>query len=308
MILSAQQKLTPSLPDPSHPIRVVANHNATIIVQDKNAQIFRCVARKKLGTVVAGDWVQIEKQANGHAAIVSIAPRSGVLQRPDRWGNLKPVASNLTRLLIVSAVKPGIDTLLIDSYCSAVERAGIEPGFIINKADILDEKTHNEVAALLDDYRRIGYQVALFSSKQAADTAELMPLLHAQTSVLVGQSGVGKSSIVNRILPDKAIRTGVLSAASGQGGHTTTATTLYNLKNGGCLIDSPGVREFSLGKISPAELSRTFREFVSYAGSCRFNNCVHNNEPECAVQQAIAEQKIAASRYRSYLTLLEKNT
>lgn len=291
-----------------HPLRVVANHNATIIVQDENQQVFRCVARKKLGTVVAGDWVQIQKQATGHAAVVSIAPRQGVLQRPGRRNALKPVAAHLTHLLIVSAIKPGIDTLLIDSYCCAAERANIQPVLLINKSDMLDKTELNTLTEMLDSYHRIGYPAALLSAKHAIGMTPLFALLQDHTSVLVGQSGVGKSSIVNRILPDKAIRTSALSMTNGQGGHTTTATTLYNLDGGGCLIDSPGVREFTLMHITQIELSRAFKEFTAYSQHCRFSNCIHNNEPGCAVKQALGSGDITTSRYQNYLTLLEKST
>jgi len=295
-------------PDKQHCFRVVANYSASIVVQDETSIAFRCVAREKLGAMVAGDWVEVENQPNGPAAIVSIAPRGSVLERPDRRGELKPVAANLTRLVIVSATTPGIDTLLIDSYCCAAERAGIEPVLLINKSDLLDPMQLASVTDMIDDYRRIGYHTLLTSALLEDSADELNSLFGGHTSVLVGQSGTGKSSIVNRILPDKSIRTATLSRTTGQGGHTTTATTLYNLESGGCLIDSPGVRGFALGKIAQAALAQTFREFHDYALNCRFGNCIHKNEPECAVQQAVADHDIATSRYRSYLELLELNT
>ena len=293
--------------DNQHSFRVVANHNTSIVVQDEKGTAQRCVARKKLGTLVAGDWVEVEKQSTGPGAIVSIAPRSSVLERPSRRGDLKPVAANLTRLVIVSAIRPGIDTLLIDSYCCAAERAGIEPVLLINKSDLLDRVQLASVTDMLDGYRRIGYRSQLISARQVDSVDELNPLLRDQTSVLVGQSGTGKSSIVNRILPDKSIRTAVLSQATGLGGHTTTATTLYNLECGGCLIDSPGVRGFALGQIAQTTLAHTFREFADHSVKCRFHNCIHKNEPGCAVQQAVADHHITTGRYRSYLALLELN-
>ncbi len=295
-------------PDNQHCYRVVANHNASIVVQDENGAAFRCVARKKLGTVVAGDRVEVERQPTGPAAIVSFAPRNSVLERPNRRGELKPVAANLTRLVIVAATRPGIATLLIDSYCCAAERAGIEPVLLMNKSDLLDTEQHACVAKLLNEYHHIGYHSLLISTLQEDSADELKSLFGGHTSVLVGQSGTGKSSIVNRILPDKSVRTAALSRATGLGGHTTTATTLYNLESGGCLIDSPGVRGFALGRIAQTALAQTFREFHDYALNCRFGNCIHKNEPECAVQQAVADHHIATSRYRSYLELLELNT
>jgi len=294
-------------PDKQFSFRVVANHNASIVVQDEKGTAQRCVVRKKLGTLVAGDWVEVERQATGPGAIVSIAPRSTVLERPGRRGDLKPVAANLTRLVIVSASKPGIDTLLIDSYCCAAELAGIEPVLLINKSDLLDRAQLKSVTDMLDDYRRIGCHSQLISARQVDSVGELNLLLRGHTSVLVGQSGTGKSSIVNRIMPEISVRTAELSQATGQGGHTTTATTLYKLECGGYLIDSPGVRGFALGQIAQSELAHTFREFVDYSANCRFHNCIHKNEPGCAVQQAVADQHITTSRFRSYLALLELN-
>lgn len=295
-------------PDPQHTTRVVANHSASVVVQDENGSTFRCVARRKLGVIVAGDWVEVERQATGRSAIVSIAPRSSVLERPGHRGELKPVAANLTRLVIVTAIEPGIDTLLIDSYCCAAERAGIEPAVLVNKSDLLDPAQLASVSDMLDDYHRIGYRGQLVSAIKGDSVDDLDSLLRGHTSVLVGQSGTGKSSIINRIMPDKLIRTADLSQATGLGGHTTTATTLYNLDRGGCLIDSPGVRAFALEQISKAELADTFRDFVKYAANCRFHNCIHKSEPDCAVQQAVADHGIATSRYRSYLELLELNS
>ena len=288
--------------------RVVANHNATIVVQDESGLLQRCVARRKLGTIVAGDWVEIESQATGRAAIADVLPRSGVLERPTRRGEFKPVAANLSRLLVVSAPRPGIDTLLIDSYCAAAEIADIQPAIIINKSDLIRADDADEVENLLKDYRRIGYQCLLLNTLDNSHMDILSKLLSGETSVLVGQSGVGKSSIINCLLPEKSIRTGELSAATGLGGHTTTATTLYNLPGGGHLIDSPGVRDFALGTVSHLNLAKAFREFVDYAEGCRFSNCIHQNEPGCAVQQAVTDNFIARSRYQSYLKLMEKST
>ena len=286
------------------PFRVVANHNATIVVQNRDGKLFRCVARKKLGTIVAGDWVDIAQQSTGNATIETIAPRTGVLERPDHRGKPKPVAANLTRLLIVAAQRPGIDTLLIDSYIAAAERSQITPVLVINKADTLDDEMQAQIDTLFRDYRRIGYQCLLISAHAQLGVDELITTLIDQTAVLVGQSGVGKSSIVNCLLPDKSIRTGALSEATGLGGHTTTAATLYNLPAGGCLIDSPGVREFALGTIDPSMLADTFIEFAEFSDGCRFSNCIHQHEPGCAIQQAVSRQRIAGSRYENYLFLL----
>lgn len=241
---------------------------------------------------------------NGDAAIRSVAPRSSLLERPNRTGTLKPVAANLTQLVIVAAIEPGIQTHLIDSYCVAAERAGIQPTIAINKADLHKDERLEEIEQLIEIYRNIGMHCVLCKSKETDGVDALAHLLANNTSALVGQSGVGKSSIVNALLPRESVRTGALSQASGQGSHTTSTTTLYNLPSGGELIDSPGVREFTPHVPDSSELAHAFREFYEYARQCRFANCLHLNEPGCAVKIAVESHLIAPSRYASYLDML----
>ena len=284
----------------------MANHNATLLVQTDNGERLRCVARKQLGLLVAGDWVDIRLQPTGHASVVNLHPRHGVLNRNNHKGEAKPIATHLSAIVVVSAIQPSVDTLLIDSYCVAAKCANIEPIIIINKSDLKGPHRQQDIDTILNGYTALGYRCLLMSTSKPEDIDRLGQLMHRRTCVLVGQSGVGKSSIVNALLPDKNIRTTAVSQSTGLGNHTTTATTLYNLPRGGHLIDSPGVRDFSLGKISLKQLANGFIEFEEFKVHCRFGNCIHHNEPDCAVRKAFEEAKISPIRYNNYLKILKK--
>ncbi|HBR96059.1 MAG TPA: ribosome small subunit-dependent GTPase A [Gammaproteobacteria bacterium] len=286
--------------------RVIANHGARLLVRDAEGHIHRCVALKKLGLVVTGDAVEWQPQASGDARVTQLLPRQSLLQRPDRRGKLKPVAANLTRLVIVSAPEPGIDTLLIDQYIAAAEHANIEALIAVNKHDLLDAAQQDDVDALLNVYRSIGYETQCVSARSTSALAPLADTLSNHISILVGQSGVGKSSIVQQLFPDLDIQIGALSAASGSGAHTTTVTSWYDLPSGGALIDSPGVRQFAIDYLGPAELAVGFREIRETAVGCRFNNCTHLHEPNCAVRAAVDAKHISAERYANYCKLMRE--
>lgn len=286
--------------------RVIANHGARLLVRDAEGHIHRCVALKKLGLVVTGDAVEWQPQASGDARVTQLLPRQSLLQRPDRRGKLKPVAANLTRLVIVSAPEPGIDTLLIDQYIAAAEHANIEALIAVNKHDLLDAAQQDDVDALLNVYRSIGYETQCVSARSTSALAPLADTLSNHISILVGQSGVGKSSIVQQLFPDLDIQIGALSAASGSGAHTTTVTSWYDLPSGGALIDSPGVRQFAIDYLGPAELAVGFREIRETAVGCRFNNCTHLHEPNCAVRAAVDAKHISAERYANYCKLMSE--
>jgi ribosome biogenesis GTPase len=159
----------------------------------------------------------------------------------------------------------------------------------------------------MPEYEALGYTVIRTSCKTSPGIRDLQPALKNYTSILVGQSGVGKSSLINQLLPDLDIQTGALSTATGKGTHTTTSTMLYQFTGGGYLIDSPGVWEYGIWKLSNEELAAGFIEFKPWLGNCRFNNCVHATEPDCAIKQAVADGHIRDWRYQSYLRLLKQN-
>jgi ribosome biogenesis GTPase len=203
----------------------------------------------------------------------------------------------------VAAPQPAHDAFLIDRYLVAAELAGATPLVVINKSDLLDPQSADAPGDALREYAAIGYGTLLTSVREDSGIDKLAQILVNRTSILVGQSGVGKSSLINRLLPELDIQIGKLSDASGQGRHTTTATTLYHLPQGGNLIDSPGVRDFRLGETAPADLAHGYREFRPYLGLCRFQDCRHLSEPGCAVKAAMRKGVISERRLASYTQL-----
>lgn len=283
---------------------VIVNYGKQLLVEAADGSLVRCVARRKLERVVCGDRVAWLRNADGSGVVQAIQPRRTVLQRNTGARSVSPLAANLDQLLIAAAPQPGIDAFLLDKYTVASELAQLTPVIVINKSDLLAEPELQAVKALLAGYRAIGYHCLLTSARQNTGMDAFRACLQGRTSILAGQSGVGKSSLIRRLLPDLDIEVGRLSAASGQGRHTTTATTLYHLPGGGDLIDSPGVRDFHPGALPPGELGHGFREFRDYAGQCRFSDCLHNGEPGCAVEAALQSGHIDKWRMDSYRRLL----
>ena len=217
----------------------------------------------------------------------------------------RPLAANIDQIMIVAAPEPVPEPFLIDKYTVAAELAETKPVLVINKADLLDAAARSELKSTLADYVNAGYPVIYTSARENTGLEQLADRLAGKASILVGQSGVGKSSLIKRLLPELDIAIGRLSAASGQGRHTTTTTTLYHLPHGGDLIDSPGVRDFRLGQVDADALAAGFREFRPHLGHCRFNNCRHVSEPDCAIIAAATQGEISARRLDSYRRLLE---
>lgn len=215
------------------------------------------------------------------------------------------MASNIDQIIIVSAVLPTLSLNIIDRYLVICENAQIPALIVLNKIDLLSEQERAEVKKQLAIYEKIGYETLCLS----ADTGENMPALHRYlakgTSIFVGQSGVGKSSLINQLLPEVNALTGSISDVSGLGQHTTTASRLYHLEQGGNLIDSPGIREFGLWHLEPEQITQGYREFQSVLGTCKFRDCKHKDDPECALRAAVEQGKIDAVRFENYHRLLE---
>jgi ribosome biogenesis GTPase len=284
---------------------VIVNYGKSMLVEDAAGALHRCVARRSLGSIVCGDRVNWQATGNQEGVITAIAPRRSVLSRADGTDRQRPLAANIDQIMIVAAPEPVLEPFLVDKYTVAAELANAAPILVINKADLLDSAAHRELDFRLADYVGTGYPVIYTSARQNSGLEELSDRLAGNTSILVGQSGVGKSSLIKRLLPELDIAIGRLSEASGQGRHTTTTTTLYHLAHGGDLIDSPGVRDFHLGQVDPDTLAAGFREFRPHIGHCRFNNCRHVSEPDCAVIAAVEDGLISARRLESYRKLLE---
>ncbi len=288
--------------------RVVANFGARLLVRDQQGELQHCVALKKLGLIVTGDLVDWRREASGAARVTYLHPRSSLLERLDQRGKRKPVAANLTRLIVVGAIKPGVETLLIDQYCAAAELADITPIVVINKSDLLDMHSFPKQQRILKTYQKIGYEVALINTHDRNGILPLLKHLNGRVSMLTGQSGVGKSSIINRIFPDLNVRIGALSEASGSGAHTTTVSNWYDFGHNGALIDSPGVRQFSLEHLSQEELGKGFVEIKEASVRCKFNNCTHLHEPRCEVAHLVQQGLIASDRYKNYKKLMRSST
>jgi ribosome biogenesis GTPase len=270
----------------------------------QRGQLVRCHARANLTSLVTGDTVVWRPGAEGTGVIVARHERRTELLRPDNYGQLKPVAANIDQILLVIAPEPEPHANLIDRYLVAAEVTGIPPIILLNKAD-LPQARAPELVALLHTYEGLGYTV-LRTSANYPDTllSELGPWLQDRTSVFVGQSGVGKSSLIQKLLPEEDIRVGALSEGHRKGTHTTTTARLFHLPHGGRLVDSPGIREFGLWHITEEQLIDGFVEIRTLVGHCRFRNCRHQGEPGCALDAAVREGRLSPMRRTSFERIL----
>ena len=237
--------------------------------------------------------------------VTALLPRRSLLARPDRRGRLRPVAANLDWILVVTAADAPPDPGLLDRYLVAARAQGIRAALVVNKIDRLPSEQRCDLEARFAVYRAIGYPVIYTSASTGEGIDALRELIADGTGILVGQSGVGKSSLVKALLPDLDIRIAAVDA-TGHGRHTTTTSRLYHLPGGGELVDSPGVRDFALWHLDPRDLERGFVEFAPYVGQCRFSNCRHDREPGCAVAAAAERGEISPRRLASYRRLLHR--
>ena len=284
---------------------VIVNYGKNQLVETPSGDIINCVARRGLPQIVCGDEVEWLATGDSSGVIETIRPRRTVLHRANGSNGQRPLVANIDQVVIEAALEPALDYFLIDKYTVVAELSQTEPLIIINKSDLLQEQDRERINVLISEYRDIGYTTLLISARKNTGIKAFIANLSGKTSILVGQSGVGKSSLIKRLLPHRDIDVGKLSAASGLGKHTTTSTTLYHLPQGGRLIDSPGVRDFHLARVPDEELGHGFREFRPYLGQCRFNNCRHLSEPGCAIRAAVAEGHILERRMASYRKLIE---
>lgn len=271
--------------------------------------IYRCHIRRTIDSVVCGDNVLIslgdDSNDKLNGIIEAVKDRHSLLTRPDFYDGVKPVAANIDYVVIVSAVVPEFSAHIIDRYLVACEDIGITPLLVGNKIELASDEQKETIAATMQTYQSLGYKTLLTSCKSEQGLQELTDLLADRTSIFVGQSGVGKSSLINKILPDANEIVGEVSENSGLGQHTTTAAKLLHLPSGGDLIDSPGVREFGLWHIAPEKVTWGFIEFREYLGGCKFRDCKHKNDPGCIIRQAVEDGKISRARYDSYHRIID---
>ncbi len=280
--------------------RVITRHGHNLVIQEENHRYVHCLFRQNLGEVVSGDRVVWQPSQSQEGVVTALLPRATLLSRPDYSGRDKPLAANVSQLVLVLAPKPKPTGYLTDQYLIAAERIGLSAIIALNKADLLTDDEWRVFHQNFAHYEKIGYPVLHISAKQDHRLAPLQQHLQQHTSILVGQSGVGKSSLINALMPHRNIQEGKLSEASGLGRHTTSAATLYTLESGGEIIDSPGVRSFRLGKLSRQELEQGFPEFSSYLGHCQFSNCAHLSEPGCALVEAMENAEIDPDRLQNF--------
>jgi len=290
----------PSQLGPEQPGQVVANFGATLLVENEARHVFRCAARSNLGQIVCGDEVVWQSSGAEEGVISAIMPRRSLLARPTRHADSKPVAANTDLILIVVAPQPAIQTALIDRYFAAAELAGIEAQLVINKVDTLNAQGRTDLDRMLGCYAPIGYTTHFVSAHLGLGLAELRVALEGRTCVFAGQSGVGKSSLISYILPDLEIQVGRLTQASQLGRHTTTVSRLYHLPGTGAVIDSPGVRDFGLWHWEKNQILSGFKEFRPFVGGCKFSDCAHLHEPDCALRAAVRDGHISPQRLSNY--------
>lgn len=289
--------------------RIIAHYGVQVAVEalegEQTGQRFRCHRRANLEHLVTGDEVVWQPAAEAGTGVISaLLPRRSVLVRPDPYGKLKPVAANIDRILLVIAPEPTPSAELIDRYLIACEATGIRPVLVLNKADLMTADRAAALGELMAGFAALGYDTRTLSAH--GDTGDLRALVAGLTVVFVGQSGVGKSSLVNALLPDVAQKVHALSAGSKLGQHTTTTACWFDLPEGGALIDSPGIREFGVWHMDREQLLDGFIEFRPWLGQCRFRNCAHRQEPGCALRLAVDEGHIQPRRLASFQRLAEE--
>jgi ribosome biogenesis GTPase len=282
---------------------LVIAHLGQGIAVEASDKIILCQTRRRLDTVAVGDNVLWSQSAPDQGRIEEILPRRSLLARPSSGSKIRPVAANLDTVFIVFAVEPACDFLLLDQYLAVCENNTIAAALVLNKIDLaLSETIEKELL----NYQALGYPLYRVSVKTASGLNELKRALKDQVSILTGQSGVGKSSITNALIPDKSLRTNTLSETTKHGRHTTTAATLYHMPEGGDLIDSPGVAIFGLADLSEQQLAHGYREFQPLINNCQFNDCRHLIDKGCAVRLSAEQGDISMARYQRFLKLREK--
>lgn len=283
---------------------VITRFGRHALIEDTQGQEIHCSIRPALSSLVAGDRVIWQPEGKTQGVVLSIYPRQSILNRPDARGVLKPIAANITQIMITLAPVPAISWILLDSYLVMAETLHIKACIVLNKIDLPCETIKEK---LIQDYASLGYKVLFTSIQMRRDARDdLLQTLNHETSVFVGQSGVGKSSIISAILPHMDISTGAISDFSNLGRHTTSNSRLYRIAGDGHLIDSPGIRELGLWAISERTIAEGFCEFRPFLQQCQFRNCKHANTVGCAIIQATQSGKIKPSRYDNYLKLVEK--
>jgi len=288
---------------------VIASHGNRITIEDDDHCRWQCHTHRSQGRIVCGDRVQWEARGEGNAVVTARLPRTTELVRAGEHGKLQILCANIDQIVIVNdggRREGDIHLPLIDHHLVGAELIGIQAAIVINKLDLIDDDAMSVLEAQLEPYRRIGYPCLLVSARSGQNMDALHALLAGRSSIFVGESGVGKSSLINHFAPDQEARVGDLTADARHGRHTTTTACLYRLEPDGCIIDSPGVRAFTPCLTDAEQVATGFREFAPYLGQCRFRNCQHKGDAGCALDAAVAAGHIDASRLERYRALCQQ--
>lgn len=277
------------------------------IVESKIKGNFRLKGIRSTNPVAVGDRVEIIRNQEGTAFISAIEDRHNYIIRKSQ--NLSKqshiIAANVDQaFLIVTVNYPQTSTTFIDRFLASAEAYGVPVVLVFNKTDLLSEEERHYQDMMMTLYETVGYQCVAISAEKGDGVDTLLPLLHDKITLLSGNSGVGKSTLINRILPGVNLRTAEISDSHNTGMHTTTFSEMLLLPDGGYIIDTPGIKGFGTFNMEPEEISGFFKEIFRFSKDCRFNNCTHTHEPGCAVIKAVEDHYIAASRYQSYLSML----
>jgi len=288
--------------------RVLRVQGLVSIVEQQDGKTRQCATRRLLKSistdqrhvVAAGDMVWIRPEGDREGIIERVEPRHGVLSRTSRQRQHVIVANVDLLLIVASAAAPRLKPNLLDRYLVTAERAEIEPLICINKVDLVDPA---DLQPIVGVYSQLGYQVLLLSATEGWGIESLRELLRDRATAVAGQSGVGKSSLLNTLEPGLKLRVQTVSDESEKGRHTTTTAELLPLSGGGYMVDTPGIRQFQLWDVIPEEVAGFFRDLRPYVSHCRYPDCTHMHEEPCAVKDAVADGFIDVRRYESYLQI-----
>jgi len=283
---------------------VISHFGNQVLICDQDAKRLRAKVKQGLPALVCGDKVKWQENSMHEAIVIELMTRHGLLTRSTQHAAEKLIAANVDIGFIVISHKPDFKTALLDRYIAACELADIQVSIVFNKVDNVEAEVLNEFKAKLEPYAAIGYPLHYISVKEMTGIEHFKQTVHGKTGVLVGQSGVGKSSILRALFPQADPKIGEISDKTNKGKHTTTYSELYTLDATSYLIDSPGIREFGLNISDPGMLPMGFKEFKPFINDCQFRNCKHTNEPKCAVKQAVKDGEIASARWESYKGIL----